>query len=101
MTTWLQRRNAGRDWWGLVVEAEGPNGSVRASLAGHRQADATALGAAAIARSIIDGQVPEPGIWLAEQVVPPGPFFQHLAAHEVVPRVELVGGMYAAHTTAG
>ena len=90
LTTWLQRRNAGRDWWGLVVEVEGPNGSVRASLAGHRQADATALGAAAIARSIIDGQVPEPGIWLAEQVVPPEPFLRHLALNGLAPRFEAV-----------
>lgn len=90
LTAWLQQRNAGRDWWGLVVEVEGPNGSVRASLAGHRQADATALGAVAIARSIIDGQVPEPGIWLAEQVVPPEPFLRHLAGKGLVPRFEAV-----------
>ena len=33
-TAWLQKRYAGRDWYGLVVEVEGPNGSVRASLVG-------------------------------------------------------------------
>ncbi len=89
-TRWLQGKYAGRDWYGLMVEVEGPGGSARASLAGHGQADVAALGAAAIARAIVDGQVSEPGIWLAEQVVPPGPFLQHLAANGVVPKVEAV-----------
>ena len=59
LTSWLQRRYAGHDWYGLVVEASGKV--------------ITALGAAAIARTIVDGQVSEPGIWVAEQLVPPGP----------------------------
>ncbi|HZB08271.1 MAG TPA: hypothetical protein VE525_04055 [Rubrobacter sp.] len=30
----------------------------------------------------------QPGIWMVEQVVPPGPFFERLAAHGLVPTVE-------------
>ena len=51
----------------------------------------TAVGAAAIARSIIDAEVGGPGIWLAEQVVPPGTFLKHLAANGMVPRIEQGG----------
>ena len=90
LINWLQSRNTGHDWYGLVVEADGPAGSVRASLAGREQADITAFGAAAIARAIIDGQVSKPGIWLAEEVVPPEPFFEHLATKDVVPKFEQV-----------
>jgi hypothetical protein len=61
------------------------------SLAGRGQADITALGAAATARSLIDGQVSQPGVWLAEQIVAPTQFMQHLAAKGVVPRVDSVG----------
>jgi hypothetical protein len=85
---WLQSRNAGHDWYGLVVEADGRAGSVRASVAGRGQADITAFGAAAIARAIIDGQVSKPGIWLTEEVVPPESFFEHLATKNVVPKFE-------------
>src|SRR5262249_12868259 len=85
MIRWLQRRYTGHNWYGLVVEVEGPHGSVQASLAGRGQADITALGAAAIARGLIDGQVAQPGLWLAEQVVPLESFFGHLAANGVVP----------------
>lgn len=88
LTTWLQQRSAGHDWYGLVVEVSGAHGAVRASLAGHGQADITALGAAAIARCIVDGQVSATGLWLAEQVVPSGPFLEHLDAHGVIPRFE-------------
>jgi len=91
LTSWLQRQYAGSDWYGLVVEAQGPSGSVRASLVGHGQADITAWGAAALARAVVNRQVSQPGIWLAEQVVPPGPFLEHLAANGVLPRVEAVG----------
>jgi saccharopine dehydrogenase-like NADP-dependent oxidoreductase len=87
----LQRRYAGHDGYGLVIEVDGPNSAVRASLAGHGQADITALGAAAIARSLIDSQVSQPGIWLAEQIVPPAPFLEHLADNGVGPRLDDVG----------
>jgi saccharopine dehydrogenase-like NADP-dependent oxidoreductase len=61
---------------------------VRASLAGRGQASGTAIGAAAVARALAEGEVEQSGIWLAEQVVPPGPFFERLGAKGLVPRVE-------------
>jgi saccharopine dehydrogenase (NAD+, L-lysine-forming) len=85
---WLQRRYAGHDWYGLVVEVWGTRGTARISLAGHRQADATAIGAAALARALYEGEVDRPGIWLAEQVVPLTPFFDRLAARGLIPVIE-------------
>ena len=85
---WLQRRYAGLDSYGLVVEVVGTRGSVRASLAGRGQAQGTAIGAALLARPLIDGEVEKPGIWLPEQVVPPGSFFKGLAEHGLLPIVE-------------
>jgi len=80
---WLQQRYAGHDRYGLVVEVQGPGGMVRVSLSGHGQADATAIGAAALVRASDTGEVERPGIWLAEQIVPPGPFLDRLAATPV------------------
>jgi hypothetical protein len=40
-------------------------------------------------RILAEGEVEQPGIWLAEQVVPPGPFFERLAARGLVPTVEV------------
>jgi saccharopine dehydrogenase (NAD+, L-lysine forming) len=86
---WLQQRYAGHDRYGLVVEVQGTAGTVRVSLAGHGQADATAIGAAALAYALDMGEVERPGIWLAEQVVPPGPFLDRLAAGGLVPSIDL------------
>jgi saccharopine dehydrogenase-like NADP-dependent oxidoreductase len=85
---WLQQRYAGHDWYGLVVEVQGSDGTVRVSLAGHRQADATAIGAAAVVRALYEGEVEQPGIWLAEQVVPLRPFLDRLAVHGLMPQIE-------------
>jgi len=84
----LQRRYKGRDWYGVVVDVRGARGWVRASLVGRGQASGTAISAAAVVRALAEGEVDQPGIWLAEQVVPPGPFFERLAAQGLVPRVE-------------
>jgi hypothetical protein len=86
---WLQRRYTGHDWYGLMVEVEGSGGTLRVSLSGHGQADATAIGAAALARALDTGEVGRPGIWLAEQIVPPGSFLDHLAARGLVPSIDL------------
>ena len=86
---WLQQRYAGHDWYGLVVEVQGTRGATRVSLNGHGQADATAIGAAALTRALYEGEVERPGIWLAEQTVPPGPFLDRLAAHGLVPLIEV------------
>jgi saccharopine dehydrogenase (NAD+, L-lysine-forming) len=85
---WLRRRYEGRNWYGIVVEVEGARGRVRASLVGRGQATATAIGAAAVVRALAEGEVRQAGIWLAEEVVPPEPFFGHLAARGLVPTVE-------------
>ena len=81
LMTWLNSRYSGRDWYSVLVEVQGEAGSlVRASVTGRGQADGTATGAAALVRSLAEGEVERPGIWLAEEVVPPGPFFERLAA---------------------
>jgi saccharopine dehydrogenase (NAD+, L-lysine-forming) len=84
----LQRRYRGRDWYGITVEIQGVRGWVRAGLAGREQATGTAIGAAAVVRALAEGEVNQPGIWLVEQVVPPRPFFERLAAYGLVPTVE-------------
>ena len=66
----------------------GARGSVKASLVGRGQATGTAIGAAAVVRSLAEDEVEHPGIWLAEQVVPPEPFFERLAARGLAPMIE-------------
>jgi hypothetical protein len=39
-------------------------------------------------RALTQGEIEQPGIWLAEQVVPPESFFERLAARGLVPTVE-------------
>jgi saccharopine dehydrogenase-like NADP-dependent oxidoreductase len=85
----LQRRYKGRDWYGVVVDVRGARGRIRTSLVGRGQASGTAIGAAAVVRALAEGEVEQSGIWLAEQVVPPGPFFERLGARGLVPRVEV------------
>jgi saccharopine dehydrogenase (NAD+, L-lysine forming) len=91
----LQRRYKGRDWYGVVVDVRGASGRVRASLDGRGQASGTAIGATAVVRALAEGEVVQPGIWLAEQVVPPEPFFERLAAQGLVPRVEVPPLLYS------
>jgi hypothetical protein len=85
---WLRRRYEGHDWYGVAVEVEGARGRVRASLVGRGQATGTAIAAAAVVRMLAEGEVKHPGIWLAEEVVAPGSFFEHLAVRGLVPTVE-------------
>ena len=88
LTAWLKRRYEGCDVYGVAVEVHGARGRVRVSLVGHGQASGTAIGTAAVVRALAEGEVGQPGIWLAEQVVLPGPFFERLAARGLVPTVE-------------
>ena len=69
---------------------------MRASLVGRGQASGTATGAAAVVRALAESEVERPGIWLAEQVVPPGPFFERLAAQGLAPRVEVPLSLFKA-----
>ncbi|HEX5849089.1 MAG TPA: saccharopine dehydrogenase NADP-binding domain-containing protein [Rubrobacter sp.] len=88
LNAWLRRRHEGHDWYGVAVEVEGARGRVRASLLGRGQATGTAVGAAAVVRALARDEVRQAGIWLAEEVVAPGSFFEHLAARGLVPTVE-------------
>ena len=54
-----------------------------ATLVGRAQANAAAAGAAGIVRSLLDGEVAEPGAWMPEQVIDPARFFAHLARREL------------------
>ncbi|MBI1878014.1 MAG: hypothetical protein HYR94_07275 [Chloroflexi bacterium] len=49
----------------------------------------TAIGAAALTRALVEGEVERSGIYFAEQVVPSGPFSERLAARGLVPVVEV------------
>ncbi len=85
---WLQGKYTGLDWYSVVMEVRGSCGFVRASLIGRVQAAGTAIGAAALTRALVEGEVERPGICFAEQVVPPGPFFERLAARGLAPVLE-------------
>jgi saccharopine dehydrogenase-like NADP-dependent oxidoreductase len=65
----------------LRVDVRHDGRSRRATLLGHAQADAAAAGATGVARLLIEGDVAEPGAWMPEQIVDPGPFLSRLATH--------------------
>jgi saccharopine dehydrogenase-like NADP-dependent oxidoreductase len=83
----LRRRYADRDHFALVVDVHGGDRIVRSTLVGRFQARATAVGAAAIMTALITGEVSEPGVWLAEQVIAPQPFLARLEAHRIIPAI--------------
>ena len=58
---WLQGWYEGLDWYGAVVEVGGLRGVVRAGIVGRAQATGAAIGAAALARALIEGEVEQPG----------------------------------------
>jgi hypothetical protein len=86
---WLKRQYNDLDWWGVHVEVLGVGGVQKASVQGHGQSSATALSAAAFVRALVEGEVDRPGIWTADQVVPVGPFLARLAAHGLVPTINV------------
>ena len=53
--------------------------SAHATLVGGPQANAAAAGASATVRSLMEGEVSEPGAWMPEQVINPPGFFSRLA----------------------
>ncbi|HEU4692481.1 MAG TPA: hypothetical protein VFS23_29165, partial [Vicinamibacterales bacterium] len=55
--------------------------SAHATLVGGPQANAAAAGASATVRSLMEGEVSEPGAWMPEQVINPSGFFLRLAEH--------------------
>jgi saccharopine dehydrogenase-like NADP-dependent oxidoreductase len=68
----------GSDRWALVLDARGKCGAVRYTLAGRRQAEATAHAAALLARMLCDGTIRRPGVWFTEQLVEPERFLAGL-----------------------
>ena len=53
--------------------------SAHGTLVGGAQADAAAAGASSTVRSLMEGEVSEPGAWMPEQVINPPAFFSRLA----------------------
>jgi saccharopine dehydrogenase-like NADP-dependent oxidoreductase len=74
------RPSAKAAWFELRVDVRCGDRLRHATLVGQAQADATALAAAETARLLIEGNVSEPGAWMPEQVIDPGPFFSRLAS---------------------
>jgi saccharopine dehydrogenase-like NADP-dependent oxidoreductase len=65
----------------LRVDVRRGQNSRRATLLGQTQADAAAMGAAGVARILIEGGVKEAGAWMPDQIVDPAPFLSRLASH--------------------
>lgn len=87
-TASLRRRYVDADRFALVVQARGGDRIVRATLSGRGQAQATAIGAAAIAHALAAREMNQPGVWLAEQVIDPDRFLARLADAGLVPTIE-------------
>jgi saccharopine dehydrogenase-like NADP-dependent oxidoreductase len=65
--------------YALRVDVRFGERTLTATLAGRGQANATASGTAALVRSLVDGDVTQPGAWMPEQVIDPERFFSRLA----------------------
>jgi saccharopine dehydrogenase-like NADP-dependent oxidoreductase len=65
----------------LRVDINHDGRSAHATLVGGAQADAAAAGASATVRSLMEGEISDPGVWMPEQVIKPPGFFSHLARH--------------------
>jgi len=63
----------------LRVDVTKDGSSRTATLVGPVQADATATGAAALARALVEREVETPGAWMPEQVIDTARFFARLA----------------------
>ncbi len=72
----------------LRVDVAFDGRSAHATLVGREQADAAAAGASGTVRSLIEGEVSEPGVWMPEQVINPPGFFSHLARHGLTVQVQ-------------
>jgi saccharopine dehydrogenase (NAD+, L-lysine-forming) len=93
---WLrQRRSAAQSLAPYALRVDVWHGTRvgSATLTGAGQAHATATGAAALVRSLADGEVAQPGAWMPEQVIEPARFFHRLALAGL--RVQTVPGAAA------
>jgi saccharopine dehydrogenase-like NADP-dependent oxidoreductase len=84
----LKHLYADQNQFALVVTVEGNSRVMRMSLAGRRQADVTAAGAAEIARALAAGEVEQAGVWLPEEVISHERFFAALATLGWKPSIE-------------
>jgi saccharopine dehydrogenase-like NADP-dependent oxidoreductase len=75
--------NEGAARFALRVEVINEGRSAHATLVGGAQADAAAAGASGTVRSLMEGEVSAPGVWMPEQVIDPPGFFSHLARHDL------------------
>jgi saccharopine dehydrogenase (NAD+, L-lysine forming) len=65
----------------LRVDVTHGGNSSHATLVGRVQAEAAAAGAAGLVRSLLEGEITEPGAWMPEQAIDPPRFFSHLDRH--------------------
>ncbi len=84
----LTRLYAGQNRFALLVTARGQGRTLRMSLAGRRQANATAAGAAEFVRALAAGEIEQPGVWLPEEVISHERFFDALASMGLHARME-------------
>jgi saccharopine dehydrogenase-like NADP-dependent oxidoreductase len=84
----LRGRYWRRDHYALVVEVTSGDRTIRSTVSGRRQAEATAAGALAVAEALWSREMDTPGVWLAEQVIDPKCFFARLAVNGIVPVIE-------------
>jgi saccharopine dehydrogenase-like NADP-dependent oxidoreductase len=75
----LKRAYAGSDTFALRVSISSGGKTLAMTLAGRKQADVTAAGAAELCRMLAARELPAPGVWLPEQVVAADSFFAALA----------------------
>ncbi len=88
---WVERLRAARagdDRWALVVEVRRGSRAVISTLVGREQAQATAVGAFAVAEALANRELREPGVQLVEQVVLPARFLERLRENGLVPEIE-------------
>jgi saccharopine dehydrogenase-like NADP-dependent oxidoreductase len=90
LTEKLRARYSDRDRFALVVEVRRGDRVLRSTLSGRHQAQATAIGAAAIAEALFSRETNAPGVWLAEQAIAPEPFLARLTASGLEPAIEEV-----------
>jgi len=81
----IKGRSSRGDAFALAVTVQGAGRTMRIGLSGRHQADATAAGAAELARQLAAGEVSSAGVWLPEEIVSPVRFFAMLAEHGFTP----------------
>ena len=72
--------------------------SAHGTLVGGAQADAAAAGASGTVRSLMEGEVARPGVWMPEQVISPSGFFSHLARHGLTVEISAIDEHSAAQS---